>query len=373
MLTFSLITLILAAIPVVLFLWNLAIFRAPQRDPSAPTPEVSILIPARNEAANIQSAVESALQSTAVDLEVIVLDDDSTDGTSEIVQALAKADSRLRIIYSKPLPDDWSGKMFACWQLANHATKPWLLFVDADVRLAPEAAGRLVGFAQSDDQPLALVSGPPRQITGSFAEKLLIPLIHFILLGYLPVWAMRRSTNPSFSAAIGQLLLVNREAYEKSGGHSKIPTTFHDGLNVPRILRESGYRTDLCDVTHLASCRMYHNASETWNGLLKNAAEGLGAPKTIIPMSVMLLGGHVVPWIGLAFSEGLAWQIFLAAALSGILLRMMAAIRFQQSLIGAIAHPIGITVLMAIQWTGFVKARLGQSTTWKDRSSITPE
>lgn len=373
MLTFAISVLILASIPVVLFLWNLAIFKSPQRDSSLEAPGVSILIPARNEANNIRTVVESAIQSTGVDLEVIVLDDDSDDGTDQIVEELAKSDSRIRLQTSKPLPNGWAGKMYACWQLANEASHPWLLFVDADVRIAPDAARRMVDFARTSKNAPALVSGPPYQITGTWGEKLLLPLIHFVLLGFLPIFGMRRSLNPGFSAAVGQVILARRETYFEVGGHSKIAASFHDGLNLPRIFREAGKMTDLTEIGDLMTCRMYHNAKETWDGLLKNAAEGMGAPKTILPMTVLLIGGQVLPWIGIFLSEGVSQQLFLLAAAFGLALRAMAAIRFRQSWFGVLTHPIGVFVLILIQWIGFAGARAGKRASWKGRSSPEPQ
>ncbi len=369
MLTAAIVTLVLAAIPALLMAWNLAIFRAPQRDPELGAPDVSILIPARDEAENIGGAVRAALLSTGVNLEVLVLDDHSADGTAEIVQKLAEGDRRLRLLPGEVLPEGWAGKMFACWSLANAAKHDWLLFVDADVRLAPTAARRLTDELRKSGS-FSLISGPPRQITESWAERMLIPLIHFVLLGYLPIWAMRRFVSPAFGAAVGQLIFTSREAYFATGGHSKIRTTFHDGLNLARITREAGKMTDLADLTDFASCRMYRNAAETWSGLLKNAAEGLGAPKTILPMTALLVGGQVLPWIGLIFAQGQAWRAFLAAGILGIVLRAMTALRFRQSWFGVLTHPLGVAGLMLIQWVGLIRHLLGKESRWKGRAKL---
>ncbi|MEM1296061.1 MAG: glycosyltransferase family 2 protein [Verrucomicrobiota bacterium] len=373
MLIFAISVLILASVPVFLFLANLAIFKPPQRDSSLEIPGVSILIPARNEANNIRTIVESAILSTNVELEVIVLDDGSEDETVAIVEELAKSDSRIQLRSGDPLPQGWAGKMYACWQLAQAASHPWLLFVDADVRMAPDAARRMIDFARTSETAPVLVSGPPRQITGTWGEKLLLPLIHFVLLGFLPLREMRRSLNPGLGAAVGQVILAHREAYFEVGGHSKIASSFHDGLNLPRAFREAGKMTDLTEIGDLMTCRMYHNAKETWDGLLKNAAEGMGAPKTIGPMTVLLIGGQVLPWIGLFLSEGLPQQLFLLAASLGVGLRALAAIRFQQSWFGVLTHPIGVFVLILIQWIGFTGARTGKRASWKGRSSPKPQ
>jgi len=260
--------------------------------------------------------------------------------------------------------------MFACHQLADAATGDWLLYLDADVRIAPDAARRLLDHARTASSQPALVSGVPRQITGTWLEKLLVPLIDFILLGYLPLWVMRRNPSPSLAAAVGQIVLVERQRYFESGGHAAIRTTFHDGINLPRQFRRKGFLTDLVDVSALATCRMYHGTRQTWNGFLKNAAEGLGAPGVIVPMTVILLGGQVAPWIGLGFVDGAACTMLWVAGFLGYLPRAIAAMRFRQSWTGLLFHPLGILVMETIQWIGFFRMKRGMRSEWKGRKAV---
>ena len=140
-----------------------------------------------------------------------------------------------------------------------------------------------------------LVSGFPRQETETPLEWLLLPLIHFVLLSYLPLAGMRALPAPGFAAGCGQFLMVRRDAYRKSGGHAQIRTTMHDGLLLPQLFRRNGLRTDIADLTHLATCRMYHNAAEVWRGLAKNATEGMAAPARILPFTLLLFCGQVLP------------------------------------------------------------------------------
>ena len=182
------VTLILAALSTGLVLLNLPLYRTPGRA-TGPLPAVSILIPARNEERHIARSVQAALASRGVEFEVVVMDDHSTDRTAEIVDTVARENPRLRLVEAPPLPQGWAGKQHACFTLAREATAPLVLFIDADVELAADAAARAAGFLLESDADLA--SGFPRQITRSPLEKLVIPLIHFILLGYLPLWVMR--------------------------------------------------------------------------------------------------------------------------------------------------------------------------------------
>jgi len=364
------IVLYLAAAPAVIFLINLVLFRPPLPRSNLPRPRVSILIPARNETTNIRGVLESALASRDVDLEVLLLDDHSTDDTPAQVEQIARTDPRLRLLRGAELPEGWAGKMFACQQLADAATGDWLLFLDADVRITPDAARRLADHARTAPGQPVLVSGVPRQITGTWLEKLLVPLIDFILLGYLPLWVMRRNPSPSLAAAVGQIVLVERQRYFESGGHAAIRTTFHDGLNLPRQLRRKGFLTDLVDVSALATCRMYHGTRQTWNGFLKNAGEGLGAPGVILPMTVILLGGQVAPWLCFGFVDGTARAMILVAGFLGYLPRAIAALRFRQSLTGLVFHPAGILLMELIQWIGFFRLKRGVRSEWKGRKAV---
>lgn len=350
--TIAIISFVLAAIPAAMFLWNVWLYRRP---PRAGRAAVSVLIPARNEEAAIRGAVESALASEGVAVEVIVGDDHSTDRTAEIARAAGA-----RVVSIPALPDGWCGKQHACWVLSREARHDLLLFLDADVRLERDGLARLVGFLQSSGADL--VSGIPRQVTGTWLEKLLIPLIHFILLGFLPMAAMRKWRWPALAAGCGQLFLARRSAYDRAGGHAAIRASRHDGVTLPRSFRRAGLRTDLCDATDVASCRMYRNAGEVWRGLAKNATEGLGAPAAIGLWTVLLVDGQTLPVL-MCLSGGAPTWLWAAVGL-GYLPRLVAAVRYRQSWWGAVWHPLGVLVLMAIQW----RALLGGDVGWKGRT-----
>lgn len=352
--------LVLALIPAGVYWANRRHFRRP-RPAAGPCPPVSVLIPARNEERSIAAALVAALATRGVEIELIVLDDQSTDGTRAIVHGFVARDSRIRCIESEPLPAGWCGKQFACQQLARAAAYDLLLFVDADVRLEPDAVARLVNEAASSG--LGLLSGIPRQRTVGWLEKLVIPLIHFVLLGYCPLFA-RQLRRPAYAAGCGQVMLVRRDAYEAAGGHESIRASRHDGLTLPRSFRRAGFATDICDLTGLATCRMYDSGRDLWLGLAKNAGEGLGSPAGILPWTILLLGGLVLPFVLLPWAPMLA-----GAAVAAIYsIRFDAARRYRQSWLGAILHPIGVTLLIAIQWHALVRACTGRPIAWKNRA-----
>jgi len=365
-------SLALAAVPAVIFLGNLREYLPPRAAPApgGTRPGVSVLIPARDEEASIADSVGAALASAGVDLEVIVLDDHSRDATAAIVRAIAARDPRVRLHPAPDLPDGWCGKQHACAALAALATRPRLVFLDADVRLAPDALARMAAFL--DDSGADLASGFPRQETVGAVERAVIPLMHFVLLGFLPVRRMRSSTDPSLAAGCGQLFITTKSAYERMGGHSAVRSTLHDGIKLPRAYRAAGLKTDLFDATGLATCRMYRSAADLWSGLAKNATEALAAPALIVPATLLLFGGQVLPLLlaGLGPALGLSptdRRIAVAAAALAYLPRLVAVGRFRQPLSGAILHPLGVLILLAIQWYALGRDALGRPATWKGR------
>jgi hypothetical protein len=371
--TMALVSLVLALAPLLLGLLNLSLYCPIRTAPPSSAPPVSVLIPARNEAANIGPAVTAALANSGIDLEVIVLDDHSIDGTAALAIAAAGGNPRLRVAAAPPLPEGWSGKAHACQKLAELARHPLLLFVDADVRLMPNAIARIAGLIAT--RRIGLISGFPRQQTMTLGEALVVPLIHFVLIGYLPIAAMRLCRWPALAAGCGQLVATEREAYFAAGGHAGICSSLHDGLTLPRAFRRAGIMTDLFDATDLAQCRMYHGWAETWRGFGKNAHEGMATPIALPVWSMLLGGGHVLPWLLLiwaaAFTSSLAAMITAGSAvLAGLGFRLVLAWRFRQSICSAFVHPLGVTLLLGIQWSALRQRRSGRSALWRGRTYL---
>jgi hypothetical protein len=359
-----------AAVPFTLMLLNLAL----HKDPPEPCPDmrwISVLIPARNEQANMERVLDELLAARHVRLEVIVCDDHSEDETCAIVEqriAHCTGIHHLRLIRAAPLPPGWSGKQHACWQLAQAANAQHICFIDADVSITPDAIARAVHFLEGRDA--ALVSGFPHQVTRSFFEQMLIPLIQFVLLGFLPLSSMRSSRSAAFAAGCGQFFLAKRDAYFHAGGHEAIRNSHHDGITLPRAFRRAGERTDLFDAHTLMSCRMYQGASEVWSGLSKNATEGMAGPRAIWIFTALLGLGQVLPWILFAAigstHRGSAMALGCAVLLS-LCTRLACYLRQRESWLGVCLHPFACTLLLILQWNAWLDARRGRSTQWRGR------
>ena len=365
MILLSLLAFLLAALFAGMAAANLRLFAPPP--PPSGRPAMSVLIPARDEEANIGAILTSVLASEGVDLDVVVLDDGSADRTGGIVRELAARDARVRLIEGAPLPPGWVGKQHACWQLSLAARSPLLVFLDADVRLAPRCLARLAAFVEAGD--LGLASGFPRQVTGTLGEAVVVPQIMTVLLGYLPLAMARKApTDPRFAAASGQILAVTRGAYDAAGGHAAIRRTIHDGIRLARAVRAAGFPTDLCDLSALATCRMYSDWPSVWRGFSKNAREGMATPRALPVWTLLLGGGHLLPLLLLAVATGAAfWLALLAALLSwGAATAVMACAR--ASWLSALLHPLGVATTLAIQWTALLSGPKRRPAVWRGRS-----
>jgi glycosyltransferase involved in cell wall biosynthesis len=334
-----------------------------------------VLIPARNEENSIGGALESVLASRGMELEVIVLDDDSTDRTRAIADQIAGRDVRVRVEAASRLPEGWNGKQFACWSLASLASHDGFVFLDADVRLGKEALYRMaseLNYVAPGEEEKAMVSGFPCQQTRTLMEVLLLPLIHFVLLGFLPLVGERWSRRSGFAAGCGQFLMVRREAYFATGGHSAIRRTMHDGLLLPVLFRRYRFRTGVYDLSRDAVCRMYHNAGEVWRGLGKNATEGMASLTRLPVFTVLLLVGQVLPlpaaWWAFHLNDVLPMRIALLAAVLGMGVRVVSALRYRESWVGVLLHPLGVLILLVLQWYALVRKIAGKPATWKERA-----
>ena len=344
--------------------------------PSDPTKrqseyEVSVLIPARNEALRIGPLLESVLACEGVRCDVCVLDDESQDGTAAIVEGFSRQFPNVRLLKGVPIPAGWSGKQFACHQLARQAKYDELVFLDADVALSKDALRR--GVMHRRERQADLLSGFPRQRVITWSEQVLIPLIHVILLCFLPFPLMRWTRMVGAAAGCGQFFLTTRDSYEKSGGHGTIRQSLHDGIMLPRAYRLAGLKTDLFDASDLAKCRMYASFSETWSGLMKNASEGFAKMPLLPVMTSVMLLAFVCPllfsvaWAFQWISDDLRLPLMITLVLS-YLPRVVCCLKYDGAWLGCLLNPLSIVVFLVIQWVALVRKSLGKGVQWRQRS-----
>lgn len=338
------------------------------------TPMVSVLIPARNEAHNVAACVRSLLAQDYPAYEVIALNDDSTDETGSILEQLAAHDARLRVLHNhRPLPPGVNGKSRACQQLAEAARGEWLLFVDADTVHRADSIRR--GVAAAHALKVALFSVIPQQTLGTWAERLFIPAGFAMILNVVSFWRMRYSPDCAWgnAAAVGQYVLVRRDAYFACGGHRAIQDKILDDVALGEQIKRSGYRIALADADWVR-CRMYRSGAEMIAGFSKNAFAILRG--SLVLSSVFVLGSvglFYAPLVGLLLGiaqQQSAWLVLSAASIA-LTLADFALVnrRIGQPLRLAALYPVQIAIglgilLNSIRWRYTGRAQ------WKGRSLV---
>jgi isopentenyl-diphosphate delta-isomerase type 1 len=359
-----------ALLTLLMTLANLRVYMAPPAGDPADGTLVSVCIPARNEESNLEACVRSLLASGHRAIEILVYDDESTDATPDILARIAAEDARVRVVPTSPLPPGWNGKQHACARMGEDARGEWVLFTDADVRFEADAVGAALAFARASGADL--VSTFPRQIVRTPGELLLVPMIFFILLSYLPFGRMRSTNDPGAVAGCGQFVFARTRSYRQVGGHAVCRDSMHDGIKLPRAFRRAGFRTDLFDGTALSSVRMYRGLGESWRGFAKNAYEGLGSVGLLVFLTVFHAATHLAPWVllpALWIGDGPAWPVALCAGAVGCaaVQRGLLARRFGHPILLAALHPLTIAMMTGVQWHSFAKHTRG-TRTWRGRS-----
>lgn len=368
------ICVLLGAILVNLLL-NLRSLRTAEADGEVPEPAplISVLIPARNEEANIGACLDSLRRQDYPRFEVIVLDDGSTDGTAGIVEKTAAGDRRIRLIEGQPLAEGWAGKTFACHQLAREARGDWLLFTDADTVHAPSAL-RSVLLAAVDSRA-ALISGFPYQRTTTLWQKMAIPIMcYFMLLCWMPLWWLQRARRPVPSVAIGQFLFFSAEAYRSIGGHEAVKARILEDVWLGREMARHHYKQLTLDLSRLVSCQMYVTFGTMWNGIarwLYSIASVSVAMLLMAMVVVMVL--FLMPFLWLAWGLLLAqpafgWEVIVALQVAILYVaRFLAGRRFSQPVLSAILHPLGVAMLLVVAIYASMRHLRGAGVEWKGR------
>jgi GT2 family glycosyltransferase len=352
-------------------MWNLHVLRTLPDDPREVTENVAVLLPVRNEAHRLEPCVRSVLGQTGVPgLQVFVLDDQSTDGTRDVVHRVVGDDPRVRLMVGKPLPDGWWGKPWACHQLAEQAGAPsepsWgrdrsssrmptvLVFVDADVVLSPDAVAATVAALRSSG--LDLLCPYPRQIAISLPERLVQPLLQWSWLTTLPLRLAESSSRPSLAAANGQLLAVDTSAYRRAGGHTTVRAEMLEDIALLRAVKRSGGQGTVADGTHIATCRMYDGWPALRDGYAKSLWSAFGSP-TGAAAAVGLLGlAYVVPPVAALRGSRAGLLGYLAAVTGRIVVGRRVGARVWPD---ALAHPLSMLTFGGLTALSLLRHRRG--------------
>lgn len=328
---------------------------------------VSILIPARNEEANLPACLESALEQPAV-TEILVADDGSTDGTAAVIASYAALDSRVRLVRPGPLPDGWCGKSHACHALAAAARSPWMLFLDADARLGPGGASRMVAAAR--ERQVTFLSCWPQLVMHGFAEKLLMPMLNFVLLTLYPAPLAARRNDPALGLGHGACILMHRETYHAVGGHSAVRDELFEDTRLARLWRERSQRSLCLDGTGTVRVRMYDSFPAIWRGFRKNLFPAFRTQGGFAAFMLLHLLVFLAPFVpATAALDGSTWTWwFTGAAVCVMTSRLLLARRFGHPLWSALLHPLAEAVLLLIAAASWYRVTFGRGVDWKGRA-----
>lgn len=388
----------LYAIAVFTYRLQTSLAAAPKLSPAPQTPHptttISVIIPAYNEEINIKDCVQAVLNSKLADpqkLAVWIADDESTDRTYAIAQEIAHTDPRVHVIAGLPRPQNeiWRGKNWACANAVEQATGEYLLFIDADVRLEPNAIADALSEAQI--QQTDLLSCAPEIICGCFSEWLVQPIMMSVLAVGSDFSAVNDPANLDTAFAAGPFMLFRRDAYTKIGGHRAVADDLVEDVGLARLVKRSGLKLRYMLALGLMKVRMYQSFAALWEGWTKNyymgAQRNLG---TTLYSALAMTLVFVVPWVGLVVGLGYGvWGViagsYQLSAISFILLLSLVAIAAQYYLRASSAKTFGQPLrywwlswlggglVAAIAIASIIKTETGWGWTWRGRSLYVKE
>lgn len=347
--------------------------------PPTDAPLVSIIIPARNESRNIERCARSVLGAAYPDFEVVVVDDHSTDGTGEIARAIAREDSRLRVIEAPALPQGWFGKQWACATGARDARGELLIFTDADTRHSPDLLPRAVNGLRARDADLLSVAG--KQEMHSFWERIIQPqMFALLLVRYGGSEHVSRTRRPVDAIANGQFILVRRDSYDAIGGHASVRDRVAEDMAMAQAFVAARRRIALFVANDQLSTHMYASLAELIAGWGKNIYAGgrmaalggsLGrAAYPFVLLAMPLLGLAPVPVLlaSLFGIAGVEWLVWSGIVITVSVLFWAGVYRYMGESVGyALLYPLGFVMLLVIALGG---VRRGQRVEWKQRTYL---
>lgn len=339
------------------------LFTAPVIKPRSNTNKkedlVSVLVPARNEERNISSCLNGILNQDYKNIEVIVLDDHSTDNTHDIVKLINSA--KIKLLNGKELPEGWLGKNWACHQLAQNATGSYLLFIDADVEIMPKVISSAIFEIQESNA--SLISIFPTQKIKSIGEHLIVPLMNWLLLTFLPLKFVYLLNNKAFVAANGQFMLWKKDDYIKVGGHEIVKNKVVEDMELARLIKKSNLKVKTLLGGDLVYCKMYNSFTEAYAGFQKNFYAGF----TVSPVFFLL----IISFLFFVFvSPFFLVQAHLISAIPLLLVvisRASVSIKSRQNwLLHLLLHPFQMFLMLWIGIVSVIKFKTN-SIVWKDR------
>jgi chlorobactene glucosyltransferase len=342
----------------------------PVKQASRYTDKVSILVPARNEAYNLPLLFASIEKQNYCNYELLVLDDASTDHTAETVSAYAAVNTRCRLVSGKMLPDGWMGKNWACHQLALQAAGRYLLFIDADVQVQPDFIQSALHEVKFKN--LTLLSVFNDQIMHSPGEKLVVPLMHYILLTLLPLRLVYRTQDHRVAAASGQCMFFNAALYKAHLFHQIHRKDVAEDIHIMRSVKNKGLKGSALLANGLIRCRMYRSYKESIEGFSKNLIAGFSSSVLLCIVVVFLCTAAFLSFLYplptlQTFSQTGSYLFFFSVVAFIAAIRIMVSVLGNQPvMINILLHPLQMLSFFILLCTALYK-HFTNSNRWKGR------
>ena len=344
-----------------ILLWN-PLEKSPIQDTN-----LSILIPARNEEANIEKCLNSIDTSNNLIKEIIVLDDDSNDNTWEILKNMSSSIDKLNLIKGKKKPEGWSGKSFACYQLSKCASSDWILFIDADTELENGGIDKIIGYAQRNNY--SMVSAWPKIEMKGISEKILMPLLNFLVFSSFPAIYSLKSKISSLGLAHGACILFNKESYDSLGGHNLVKDSLFEDTELAKKWRLNDEMSVCVNGINIIKVRMYDSFKNIWLGFEKNSYPAFknnfyffifhifnfiffSLPIFFIPLHILKINENIFLFI---------------SGLLILLLRIGFSLKFNHPAWTSIFHLFSEIIFLLISLSSFMKYNFLGGIKWKSR------
>ena len=335
-------------------------------------PLISILIPARNEEKNIGWCLNSLLKQDYKNIEILILNDNSTDRTAAIIESFSKKDKRVKLYHGKPLAKGWLGKSFACQQLSEHAKGEYFLFVDADTLHFPNSVASSVACLLNFD--IDALSVFAKQIMVTLHERMMVPNGNFMIMGFMPIALIRKSRNALFCTAIGQFILFKRDVYKTIGGHESVKGEILEDVHISKQVKRCGYKFMIFDGRSSLYCRMYHNFREVVHGYTKVLFSAFDYNVFMISIAFIGLAAiYLIPFIMLPLAIFFSWPIVITnviilQVMFVMITKIMFAFRYKISAVDIILHPLSIIYLLSMAVNSVYQFRYNIGVYWKGRT-----
>ncbi len=353
--------------------FNILWLRLSSRKPKRKSGElVSVLIPVRNEEKNVASCLDSLVNQSYDNYEIIVLDDRSTDRSWEILtEYSSRYPGLVRAVRGKRLPEKgWHGKTYAMQQLASFASGKYLIFTDADTVHSPESVSWAV--TNIEWHKVDFLSGYVHQDLHTLGEALVVPAMYIMTAIIMPLWLIAATRTPILSFAIGQIVVFRRKAFEAIGGYSRVSGQITEDICIAREVKKAGFRAIFLDIQKYVKCRMYNGYWNAFNGLAKNVTDFFNRKLvSLAAASLAILLFFLLP-VALLPLYLLHGSPFLQRTAISVLLFQLTwcSVLYDRGLKWYVPflHPFMFLHVLVMIWRGYGRLTWGTGFVWKGRS-----